>query len=880
MTIGTNDLREEYTATAGQTVFSFGFRVFADTDLNVYKTANGAAYNDANDLITAYTVSRNADQSASPGGSITLTSGATLDDKLTIVSNVPETRTTDFQTGGLFSPELADNEFDREVTLAKQAGAKAGRAMLAPVSEQNAGDLALDDSVTRANKLLAFTGTGAPTVTNSTKAEIDTAVSAINAGAVTQAVNHIAMGTLAETTGAYDLVYQIANDLYTPSLNDVITVNRYNASAKIKPVKWLLSDNNYTSTPSGTASADVNGRKHYAAGRNDGDGKSYVETGSGTGVFYQLKLASNVKDPVYFGAAANYNPTTKTGTDDTAAVQAMFASLEDGDIINLDGYIRYGRTNADIKTVDGVASYIAVASGINNLRVQGSGVLYQDYSTTNTVGVAFKDCDDLHFDYPVFDGNFRYTAAQPISYSQHLVHVIGGKRHTGGFIVRNSSNVGYLITNQYGDTGAGYINAELNAHSYGALISENCLQNSTYGTALSRISVDSVISINPLVAGLKLSSRMSAGAPSWAGKGVSIGAIQVAFDSTYVIPNKSDDSGLNDALSGLDYVSGYRDVSIGRVLLDFENVTIASNGVKCFPQDTNDTTRRAGPLHVNHLNCRNQGAVNSVVLAMDNEATAVNIDVLEYENVSKVVEIDDYVTTGAQLKKLKWLKIGKIIGDDLDRNAINVIDYDADCIEIGQLQATYAASYANQCIRVDATCDLNRFVVDDIDTNSVVTILGDVNEYIRVGGKIDAAGQAADPLTINMDTLSSSLVYDLSDLKIVGDDDSFRKVYLNNVNSIRVNQNTDISGVPKGYAIANFNEFHIADNCHKYADLTVLQPWQFSGTLGSIDGNFSYEGSPNSTQIADMGCKYTAKALGLQYKKTSGAGAATGWTTY
>lgn len=317
MTIGTNDLREEYTATADQTVFSFGFRVFADTDLNVYKTANGAAYNDANDLITAYTVSRNADQSASPGGSITLTSGATLDDKLTIVSNVPETRTTDFQTGGLFSPELADNEFDREVTLAKQAGAKAGRAMLSPESEQNAGDLALDDSITRANKLLAFTSTGAPTVTNSTKSEIDTAVAAINAGAVTQAVNHIAMGTLAETTGAYDLVYQIANDLYTPSLNDAVTVNQYNSASKVIQSSWPCTDVNYTSAPAGTGVTLANGVEYFPPVRDNTDGKLYVATSAANTAYYVFENDSRTLSPEMFGALGS------SPSSDTAAFKAL-----------------------------------------------------------------------------------------------------------------------------------------------------------------------------------------------------------------------------------------------------------------------------------------------------------------------------------------------------------------------------------------------------------------------------------------------------------------------------------------------------------------------------------------------------------------------------
>ena len=302
MTISTADLREEYTAASGQTVFSFNFRIFETTDITVYQTASGSAYDDSLNITTAYTVSMNADQSASPGGSITLTSGATLGDKITIVSNIPETRTTDFQVGGEFSADVVDNEYDRVVSLAKQAGAKSSRAMLAPESEQNAGALQLPDSLTRSNKVLSFDASGNPDLTSSTKSEIDTAVSAINAGAVTQAVNHIKMATLSETTGAYDLVYQIANDLYTPSLNDVVTVSQYNSLSAVRARNWVCTSVNYSGTPSGDAASSVNSRRQYLPVRdNDGDGKMYSETDSGSSTYYVFEPEEHTIDLLAYG---------------------------------------------------------------------------------------------------------------------------------------------------------------------------------------------------------------------------------------------------------------------------------------------------------------------------------------------------------------------------------------------------------------------------------------------------------------------------------------------------------------------------------------------------------------------------------------------------
>jgi hypothetical protein len=121
MTVSTADLREEYVATAGQTVFTFNFRVFGNTDVKVYQTPAGVDFDDATYLITAYTMTPNADQDASQGGVVTLDSGATLGDRITIISNVSETRSTDYKDGGVFDPDLVDNDMDRSLSIAKQA---------------------------------------------------------------------------------------------------------------------------------------------------------------------------------------------------------------------------------------------------------------------------------------------------------------------------------------------------------------------------------------------------------------------------------------------------------------------------------------------------------------------------------------------------------------------------------------------------------------------------------------------------------------------------------------------------------------------------------------------------------------------------------------
>ena len=127
MTINVNTSRNEYTATSGQTVFNFTFKIYTATDLNVYVTPAGQECNDVTDLTEAYTVTG---VGLEDGGSITLNTGAGANDLVTIVSAIPSSRTTDYQSNGDFTPETVNNDIDRAISLIKQVESKANRSLL------------------------------------------------------------------------------------------------------------------------------------------------------------------------------------------------------------------------------------------------------------------------------------------------------------------------------------------------------------------------------------------------------------------------------------------------------------------------------------------------------------------------------------------------------------------------------------------------------------------------------------------------------------------------------------------------------------------------------------------------------------------------------
>ena len=110
MAFNTASPRAEYTASAGQTLFSFVFKIYNDTDIKVYKTLADEAPNETDDLLildTDYSVAIDGDA----GGSITLLSAASISDAITLLRDLPTTREIEYQTSGdLLAETLNDDQ--------------------------------------------------------------------------------------------------------------------------------------------------------------------------------------------------------------------------------------------------------------------------------------------------------------------------------------------------------------------------------------------------------------------------------------------------------------------------------------------------------------------------------------------------------------------------------------------------------------------------------------------------------------------------------------------------------------------------------------------------------------------------------------------------
>jgi hypothetical protein len=118
------------------TSFAFTFKVFSSADIAV-SVANSAGVETVLVLDADYTVTLNANQDTSPGGSLTYPiSGVPLPvgSTLAIVGDIDFNQPLDLPTGGNFSPLALENQLDRTVMQIQQLEESLERALLLPVN--------------------------------------------------------------------------------------------------------------------------------------------------------------------------------------------------------------------------------------------------------------------------------------------------------------------------------------------------------------------------------------------------------------------------------------------------------------------------------------------------------------------------------------------------------------------------------------------------------------------------------------------------------------------------------------------------------------------------------------------------------------------------
>lgn len=199
-----------YACTGAQTAFPFYFKVFSAGDVVVTKT-DPTPLESILTLTADYTVSLNADQDASPGGTVSLVAAPAAGFLITLSSSVAASQSVVLTNQGGFYPAVINNAMDRLTILIQQLDEKVGRAVLASIS---------NPGMTPQQMI----------------AQINTAVSAAAASAAAAA----ASGIVAWVSGA---TYGIGDKRWSPANYRIYsrkTVGAGTVDPSLDPANWTL----------------------------------------------------------------------------------------------------------------------------------------------------------------------------------------------------------------------------------------------------------------------------------------------------------------------------------------------------------------------------------------------------------------------------------------------------------------------------------------------------------------------------------------------------------------------------------------------------------------------------------------------------------------
>jgi len=129
MSFNSETPRTEFTASAGQELFTFLFKIYDKTDLVVYQTPVGQEPNDAADILTVdtdYTVTISGDS----GGSITLITAAAAGDTLVLLRELETVRDVEYQTNGDLLAETLNDDQNYQTYLIADLGEARDRSLI------------------------------------------------------------------------------------------------------------------------------------------------------------------------------------------------------------------------------------------------------------------------------------------------------------------------------------------------------------------------------------------------------------------------------------------------------------------------------------------------------------------------------------------------------------------------------------------------------------------------------------------------------------------------------------------------------------------------------------------------------------------------------
>ncbi|HUS49062.1 MAG TPA: hypothetical protein VMZ91_02800, partial [Candidatus Paceibacterota bacterium] len=297
MTISSTTVKNSYNGDGSTTTFSYTFKIFANSDLQVIIRNNTTATETVKTLTTHYTVTGVGSAS---GGSVIFTAGNIPASGETVVLRraVPQTQAIDYIANDPFPAESHEEGLDRAMMTLQQVQEEVTRSIkLSRTNTMTSTEFTVGSS-DRANKVLAFDSSGEIAVTQ----EIGTF-----RGNWSTSVSYQQRDLIKDTTN--NNIY-IANTAHTSSGSLPISSNADSA-------KWNLIVDAASATASASAAATsaTNAANSATASANSASAAATSESNAATSESNASTSATNAAN----SATSASNSATTATTQATAA---------------------------------------------------------------------------------------------------------------------------------------------------------------------------------------------------------------------------------------------------------------------------------------------------------------------------------------------------------------------------------------------------------------------------------------------------------------------------------------------------------------------------------------------------------------------------------
>lgn len=190
-----------FTGTGAVVAYPFSFKVFTTADIAVVR-ADTSGVETALVLNSDYTVSLNADQDNTPGGTVTLTTALASGYLLSLTGSLAYSQGTDLPTGGAFNAVNVEDALDRSVILTQQLLEKSSRTVYFPTTDPDSSLGPLPTARNRAGRYLVFDVDGKPSTSGQDVEALATAAAASATSASASAASATSSAAAASTSAS------------------------------------------------------------------------------------------------------------------------------------------------------------------------------------------------------------------------------------------------------------------------------------------------------------------------------------------------------------------------------------------------------------------------------------------------------------------------------------------------------------------------------------------------------------------------------------------------------------------------------------------------------------------------------------------------------